>query len=180
MKTVKVLFLIAFLSGCGSTTLVEPRTFDLGLNAPSVQLPPVRVGLVRAVAPFDGTDMHYRLAFRNLAEIGSYANSRWAAAPPEMMRKQILRGAAEKTGRCVMDVEIQEFTQVFSSKEASEARIELRATLSHVGGITSRGLTITEPNAGPEAATGAAALARAADRAVGELGTWIAEQAGCR
>jgi cholesterol transport system auxiliary component len=137
------------------------------------------MGLVRAVAPFDSTDMHYRLAFRNAAEIAAFANSRWAATPGEMLRKQILRGAGERTGGCMLDLEIQEFTQVFSAEKASEARIELRAALSRPGTHVSRGFTVSEPNAGPYAATGAGAFARAADRAIGELARWISTQPGC-
>lgn len=179
MKTVRMLLLAAALGGCGGTALVEPRTFDLGLNAPSAPVPPVRVGFVRAAVPFESTDMHYRLAFRNAAEIAAYANSRWAASPPELLRKQLLRGAGEKAGPCQLDLEIQEFTQVFSSETASEARIELRALLSLPAGSLSRTLTVTEPGAGPDAAAGAGAFARAADRAIGEIGRWIASYKDC-
>ena len=180
MRNFGISILFAGLCGCGGATLQEPRTFDLGLNAPSVPVPPVRIGLVRAVAPFDGADMHYRLAFRNPAEIAAFASSRWAASPAEMLRKQILRGAGDKAGRCVIYIEIQEFTQVFASKEASDARVELRASLANPAGNASRGLTIVEANAGPEAASGVAALARAVDRAIGEIGRWIASQPDCR
>jgi cholesterol transport system auxiliary component len=138
------------------------------------------MGLVRAVAPFDSTDMHYRLAFRNAAEIAAFANSRWAASPAEMLRKQILRGVREGAGRCVLDLEVQEFSQVFSAEKASEARVELRASLSLPTANFARTLTVSEPNAGADATAGAAALARAVDRAIGELTSWISAQAPCR
>ncbi|HXR57897.1 MAG TPA: hypothetical protein VN747_01130 [Burkholderiales bacterium] len=168
-----------FLAGCGGAAVQEPKTFDLGLNPPSAQLPPVRLGLVRAVAPFDGTEMHYRLAFRNAAEIASFAASTWAASPAELLRKQIVRGSGDKSGRCLLDVEVQEFTQVFASKDSSEARIELRASLTLPSGGFSKMLAVSEPNAGADAASGAGAFARAADRALGELGRWIATQPAC-
>lgn len=177
----KRFFLFALiLGGCGGTVAPDPKTFDLGLNPPSAPLPAVRVGLVRAVAPFDGPDMHYRLAFRNAAEIAAFANSRWAASPAEMLRKQMLRGAGDG-GRCVLEVEIQEFSQVFSEAGASDARIELRAwAKSDAGRLASSGWVVTEPNAGPDAASGAAAFARAADKAIAGIGRWLAAQAGCR
>jgi cholesterol transport system auxiliary component len=121
--------------------------------------------------------MQYRLAYRDAAEIAAFANSRWAATPAEMLRKQLLRAANERLGRCIVEVEIQEFTQVFSARDASEARVDLRAWVR--GGAT-RSWTLTEPNAGANAASGAAAFARAANRAVGELGGWIAAQPDCR
>lgn len=179
MRMFKVLFLVAFLSGCGGTALVEPRAFDLGLNAPGTSLPPVRLGMVRAVAPFDSIDMHYRLAFRNPAEIAAFANSRWAASPAEMMRKQLLRAGSDKSGRCVMDVEIQEFTQVFAAKESSDARIELRASLSLPGRNFSKIVAVSEANAGPDAPSGTGAFARAADRAIGELAGWVRSITDC-
>ena len=168
---------VIFLLGCAGSTAVDPRSYDLGLTPPSAALPPARIGSVRAVAPFDSNDMHYRLAYRDAAEIGFFANSRWAASPPEMLRKQLLRASGDRAGRCAVDVEIQEFSQVFSAKDASEARIELRAG---VRGGGARGWSLSEPNAGADAAAGAAAFARAANRAVGELGAWIGAQPECR
>ncbi len=125
--------------------------------------------------------MQYRLAYRNAAELATFANSRWAAPPAELLRKQLLRTAHEKPGKCTLDLEIQEFTQVFSARETSDARIELRGWLG-AGGTraVSRGWSIVEPNAGADAVSGAAAFARAADRAIGELGGWIAAQPDCR
>ena len=174
--------LVFLLAGCGGAAAPEPRSFDLGLSAPGTALPAARIGSVRAVAPFESTEMQYRLAYRDAAEIAAFANSRWAATPAELFRKQMLRAASEQAGKCILDVEIQEFTQVFASKDASEARVELRAWLGAGGSraMVSRGWSVIEPNAGPDAVSGAAALARAANRAIGELGGWIAAQSGCR
>ena len=178
-RNVWVLFLL--LAGCGGAAAPEPRTFDLGLAAPGTAFPAVRIATVRAVAPFEANDMQYRLAYRSAAEIAVFATSRWAATPAEMLRKQLLRAANEKAGKCSLDVEIQEFTQVFSAKEASDARIELRAWLAtSTSRVATRGWSVVEPNAGADAVSGAAAFARAADRAIGELGGWVAAQPDCR
>jgi len=179
------LFLVALLNACGGgTTTTEPRSLDLGLAPSGTALPPVRIASVRAVTPFESTDMQYRLAYRNAAEIAAFANSRWAASPAELLRKQLMRAANDNQGKCVLEVEIQEFTQVFSAKETSEARIELRAWLGATGAratsVATRGWSVVEPNAGADATAGAAAFARAANRAIGELGGWIAAQAACR
>ena len=174
--TLSTLAAILLLSGCGGAAAPEPRSYDLGLDAPAAKLPPLRIGSVRAVAPFDGTDMQYRLAYRNASEVAAYAGSRWAATPAEMFRKQLQRAAAE-SGKCTLAVEIQEFTQVFSAKDASEARLELRASLSSGA---ARQFSVAEANAGADAVDGAAALARASNRLIGEIGSWIGAQAGCR
>lgn len=172
------LALLLLLAGCGGGPAPEPRSYDLGLAAPGAKLPGVRVGAVRAVSPFDSTDMQYRLAYRDRAEIAAYANSRWAATPAELMRKQLLRASAEGVAKCALEVEIQEFSQVFAAKDASEARLELHARLAPAG--VHRIIAIVEPNAGPDAPAGAAALSRAADRAVGELDAWVSSQPACR
>ena len=180
MRRPGILILILFLGGCGGAAAPEPRTFDLGLNAPTAKLPAVRIGSVRAVAPFEGTEMHYRLAWRNASEIAAFANSRWAASPPELLRKQLLRATGDGSGRCSLEIEVHEFTQVFASKEASEARVEIRVSLTHAAGIASRGMTIVELKGGLDAAAGAAAFARAVDRVIGEISGWVAAQPGCR
>lgn len=173
--------LLAAVVGCGGNAAAPaPRTFDLGLGAPGVRLPALRVTSLRAVAPFDGVQMHYRLAWRHPSELADYAHSRWAAAPAELIRKQLLRAAGEGTARCGLEIELQEFTQVFASREASEARIELRASLANPAArIATRGVTIVEPGAGPDAASGAAAMARAAERVLGDLAAWVGTQPGC-
>lgn len=177
---IATLVLSLALAACGGAAPPEPRSFDLGLEAPASKLPPVRVAAVRAVAPFEGNDMHYRLGYRNAAEIAPFANSRWSASPAELLRKQLLRAASDRGGKCALEVEVQEFTQLFSAKEASEARLELRAWLVGASGrIASRGWSVSEPNAGADAERGAAAMARAANRAVGEIARWISTEKDC-
>jgi cholesterol transport system auxiliary component len=175
-KTVVAFAFVSILAGCGGAVAPEPRTYDLGLEPPAAKLAGVRNSTVRGIAPFDGTDMQYRLAYRNAAEVATFANSRWAATPAEMFRKQLQRAATEG-GRCTLSVDIQEFTQVFSAQGASDARMELRASLSTGA---SRQFTVSESGAGADAVTGAAALARASNRAIGELAAWVGAQPGCR
>lgn len=174
--------LLIALAGCGGNAAAPaPRTFDLGIGAPGVRLPALRVTSLRAVAPFDGVQMVYRLAWRHPSELADYAHSRWAAPPAELIRKQLLRAAGEGPAKCGLEIELQEFTQVFASKEASEARIELRASLenSSAARIATRGVTIVEPGAGGDAASGAAAMARAVERVLGDLAAWVGAQPGC-
>lgn len=181
MRARAALLLAVALAGCGGSAAVPaPRTFDLGLAAPAMKFPALRGVSVRAVAPFDGVEMQYRLAWRHASELADYANSRWAAPPGEMLRRQLLRAAGEGAGKCALEIELHEFTQVFASKEASEARIELRAALTNTAArVAARGIAVTEPGAGPDAASGAAAMARAAERAVKELAGWVTAQPGC-
>jgi cholesterol transport system auxiliary component len=184
-RTLAFLATLALLAGCGgaSNAPPAPRSFDFGIAPLSAQLPPVHLTTVRAAAPFDGTEMLYRLAWRDGAEVAAFAHSRWAAPPPELVRRRLLR-ALPVTGNppCGLALELHEFTQVFASKEASEARLEMRALLVNSNGtrVASRSVSVIEPNAGADAPAGAAALGRATDRALAELGAWISSQPACR
>jgi cholesterol transport system auxiliary component len=181
MRRVAGLLLFIALAGCGGNAAdVAPRTFDLGFAAPAVKFPALRAASVRGVPPFDDVQMHYRLAWRHSSELAEYAQNRWAAPPAELLRKQLLRATGEGVGKCGLEIELQEFTQVFSSKEASDARIELRASLTNAAArVASRGVTVVEPGAGSDAVSGAAAMARASERVVKELAAWVTTQPAC-
>ena len=171
----------AALASCASSA-GPVKTYDLGLDAPKSALPALRSVSVRAAMPFDGIDMYYRLAWRDGAEIAPFAQSRWAAPPADLLRKQVLRALPSSSAApCALELEMQDFSQVFSAKESSEARLELRALLGTTAGrVASRSVLVSEANAGVNAASGAAALSRAVGRAIAELGGWIAAQPGCK
>lgn len=145
-----------------------------------MHLAAVRVGPVRATAPFDSLDMHYRLAYRNPAELLAYVQTRWAATPAELYRKRLLRAVPPGAARCALEVELHEITQVFGARESSEALLELRARVADGSGqLGERMFRIVQPGAGTGAPEGAVAMAKAADRSIGELAAWIGSLPGC-
>lgn len=180
MKTGAALLVLAVLAGCaGNAVESTPRTFDLGIAPPAAKLPALRVA-ARAFGPFDTNQMYYRLAWRNQSELADYALSYWSAPPADLLRKQVLRAAGEGVGKCTLEIEVQEFTQVFTSKDASEARVEARFSLSNgTARLASRGLAVREPNAGVDASSGALAMSRATERLMQELAGWVSRQAAC-
>lgn len=173
--------LVGACAGTGGSPPV-PRSYDLGIAAPAAQLPPIRIAAVRAATPFESDEMRYRLAWRDPSELASYANSRWAAPPAELLRKQLLRASPPDAGaRCALEIEVQEFSQVFVSRDAGEARIELRATLWNANErVAARGWNVSEPAQGADAPAGVAAFARAAERVIAVLAEWISAQSACR
>lgn len=181
MKRAALIVAAILAGGCATGAGLSPHAFDLGIGAPAARIPAVRVAQVRAAAPFDGVEMHYRLAWRNASELASFARSRWAAPPAELLRKQLLRAVGDGVAKCGLEIELQEFSQVFGSPAESEARIELRAALAGAKGrVAARGWSLSEPNGGADAAGGAAALVRATDRLTGEIAAWVSAQPDCR
>ncbi len=176
---------LAALAGCagpGPKGTPPARNFDLGTSVPASRLTNVRLGLVRAVEPFESLDMIYRLAYRDGAEVSSYTESRWAAPPAVMLRTRLARATEPTSGaHCTLDIELLEFSQVFDTRETSMAMIEVRAVLSDAAArVSARSLRVTQEGAGNAASGGASALVRAADRLIADLGAWAAQQAVCR
>jgi cholesterol transport system auxiliary component len=181
MKRIALALAMFLVAACaGTNDAGVPRTYDFGLDAPSSKLAGLRVGVVRAAAPFDTTDMLYRLAFRDPAELLAFAESRWAATPAILLQRRIARASSGAPATCSVDLELTELSQVFSAPEASEVVLEGRATLV-VGTkrVGERMFRVVGADAGRNAAGGVQAVARAADRLIVELAAWAAAAAPC-
>jgi len=85
------------------------------------------------------------------------------------------------TPHCALDIELQEFTQVYSAENSSSARLELVATLdTPSNGSRTLALRLSEEGGGSSAAQGASAMRRAVARAVDDLAKWVDGVAACR
>lgn len=172
------------LAGCaggGGSSNPGHAYYDLGIDAPQARMPALELREVRALQPFDGVAMHYRLAYQDGAEVAAFSHARWAAPPAELLRRQLARATRPGAPRCTLEIEIQEFSQVFEAKDGSTALLEMVARLAAPGkpGET-RMLRVSEPDAGSNAAQGANAMRRAVARAVAQLADWIGAVAACR
>ena len=152
MRSAAGLAALALPSCGGNAADPAPRALDLGLSPPSATFPALRRDApgasVRRRADATGW-------LGGIRRARGYAHSQWAAPPSELLRKRVLRSAGEGVGKCLLELEVQEFTQVFTSKETSEARIEARVALTNGQlRLASRGVAIVEPGAGSEASSG--------------------------
>jgi cholesterol transport system auxiliary component len=137
-----------------------------------------RLALEVTAAPWlDGQGIDYRLAYGDPLRRGQYADSRWAAPPAlllaQQLRRQIGFAAADSvTAACVLRVELQEFSQVFTLPSASQG--VLQGQISLIDGkrrlIAGRAVGIERSAREPDAAGGVQALVEAS----GELGRQIA------
>jgi cholesterol transport system auxiliary component len=132
---------------------------------------------VSAAAWLDGQGIDYRLAYGDPLRRGQYADSRWAAPPAQLLAQQLRRrfGFAAADGvaaACVLRVELQEFSHVFTLPSTSQG--VLQGQISLIDGkrrlIAGRAVGIERPAREPDAAGGVQALVEAS----GELGRQIA------
>ncbi len=79
----------------------------------------------------------------------------------------------------LLRVELEEFSQVFDSPQASRGVAHARATLVRGGRALAaqKNFVVEKPAPGADAAGGAQALAAAADQLVGEILAWAAQAA---
>ncbi len=133
---------------------------------------------VDVVAPtwLDVPAMQYRLAYADPARRASFIESRWAAPPPELLQQVLRRqlsGAESRgaPGPCRLQIEVDEFVQVFDSPQSSSGLIELRAALLARADapVARKTFRASRPAQSADARGGVAALAAA----TGDLATAI-------
>ena len=181
ISSVLALVIAVGLGGCAGGGGPSEHRYDLGIEAPAARMPALELGEVRALRPFDSVSMYYRLAYRDNAELAKFAQSRWVAPPPELLRKQVARAIRPGTPHCTLEIELQEFSQVFSAENSSSARLEFVATLKPPdGGSRTLALRVSEGGGGASAAQGVGAMRRAVARAMDELAGWVDGVAACR
>lgn len=189
--------LLALLLGAcslGPAQKETAATYDLGAPAAaSANVPRIRASLlvhgIAAPSWLDSQAIVYRLNFQDAARQQVYAGSRWAA-PPAALLAQRLRGqlAAASDGGILgladgaradyaLRVELEDFSQVFDTADASRVVIVARASIVNV---TRRVLhaqktfTIEKPAASANAAGGVQALSAASGELVDAVAAWTA------
>lgn len=199
MRYYKLLFLwgfIVLLGGCalGPDKRDAPMVFDLGappvLNSAKAQ----RVNASLMAAPvaaspwLDTTNIYYRFAQRNAIQPDAYAQHRWTQSPAVMITERmrarlamVTRGVVTPLDGAKTDyalrVELEDFSQVFTSEQASQVHTRLRASL--VDGNTrvlraQKTFAASRP-AEPNAPGAARALASATDAVIEEMTAWVIE-----
>lgn len=177
-----------FLAACGvNPPAGDSVQFDFGSSSAGGSAWPVSPGMVdvQAASWLAGPAMYYRLAYADPLRRQSYAASRWAAAPAELLESALRRrlAAAEQGARgsaCRLQLVLDEFEQRFDDARSSQAVIEVRAQLVPARGgdaLAHRGFRLAKPATTADARGGAVA-ARDAVQALGDdLGRWLADLA---
>jgi len=187
-----ILMLTGWLAaGCISVTSEPDSPYDLGplpatdLTLPR-PLPALSMAEPRAMAWTEARSMTYRLAYINEQQMHRYANSRWTM-PPVLLLSPRLKSRLAQSGAMVLSaadsavdmpvlqIDVDDFTQVFSSTTQSEGRIVVRASLFKGRALIAQKTFSQQKTASSSnAAGGAQALAMASDALVADMMAWLA------
>ena len=185
-------------------TLPAPAT---ATALPAARLPTLALADVQSVGLSDNsTAVLYRLAYTDARQLRPYQQARWAMPPAQLVqqalrtqlgeRRAVLnaddalaaaRGGAGTTAATaagmgslptVLRVELEEFSQVFSSASASAGLVRLRATLVEPTAdgeklLGQRLFTAQVPAPSADAAGGTRALADATAQAAQGVSQWV-------
>lgn len=202
----KALFYVLLLGLGGCTALQAPPSravfdFGPGPTAPSASADRQAAGAVLVLdrvqtrAAWEGTAMHYRLAYSDAQQLRPYAQARWSMAPAELLHQRVReqlgtsrtvlgdgQGVAAPDGSLRLALELEEFSQVFDDAQHSAGLVRVQATLvqRHSGGerwLAQRSFAVQRPSASPDASGGAQALRAATDALAAELSAWLQAQA---
>jgi len=137
---------IGVLSACSGNAAIQRQQYDFGLPAtPAVANASSRlqVGLadIQVVPALDGNAMWYRLQYDNAQQLKAYAQARWSMPPAQLLAQrlkiqmlasgtQITSASDGITTQPVLRVELDEFSQVFTTSTNSHAQINARVVLS--------------------------------------------------
>lgn len=185
-RLVSMLAATLLLAACGGNLrTAEVARYDLGRLAGSWggSRVPVAAVEVRAASWLAGPAMHFRLAYSEPLRRQSYAESRWAAPPAELLEaflaRRILFGQPDSGARgCRLQLVLDELEQRFDDPQNSTLVLDVRATLTPARGgevLSKRAFQIHKAAAAPTASAGVAAAGEAARALADELGRWLTE-----
>lgn len=192
------------LGGCTALPQSPTRAllYDFGpgaLTMPSAHAQPplsaVVLAEVQAASQSDAsTAVWYRLAYADAGQLRPYQLARWSLPPAQLFEQElraalgqrhvVLRATDARTTTpattVVLRVQLEEFSQVFSSPSESVGLVRLRATAAVPGPqgnqrLSQRLFMVQQPANSADAAGGTRALAQASAQAAQALAQWLQE-----
>jgi cholesterol transport system auxiliary component len=180
------IFAGVLLAACGGNVrTTEIAQYDLGnlTGAWSGSRLPIALVEVQASSWLSEPAMHFRLAYAEPLRRQSYAESRWAAPPAELLeaflKRRIVFGQPDFIGAgCRLQLVVDELEQRFEDPQKSQVVLEVRALLTPLRGaemLSKRAFLIHQPATTATARGGVAAAGDAARVLADDLGGWLDE-----
>jgi cholesterol transport system auxiliary component len=191
LRTLIVLAATLFLAACaGNGRQDEAGRYDFGGLAGPWEPPGISIGAVEVQASswLAGSAMEYRLGYADATRRYSYADSRWAAPPAELLERFLTRRIVFRqpdfTGAgCRLRFELDDLTQDFEDARSSRINLEVSAVLTPAHGdglLSKRAFQIRTAAPTPDARGGVQATRDAVQALAGEINAWLAEVARSR
>jgi cholesterol transport system auxiliary component len=195
--------IILLLSGCAITPQIDAplAVYNFGLqhtpdtskstNPFPIKSPSLLIADATSPIWLDSQAIQYRLTYNNPMQLYSYANSRWAATPATMLTLQVRNYMLSEKGNAVikpsdgaqadymLQIELNEFSQVFETIDSSNAVIRLNASLIKRKTrllIAQRNFSVQQKASTTDAAGAVKALAEASNQLTKKLGNWIIQE----
>ena len=141
---------------------------------------------VTSPTALDSAALVYRLAYTDVQQLRAYSLARWSMPPAQLVQLRVrntlgARGpvlaAADGVAPWRLQLELEEFSQVFESPERSAGVVRLRVTLLHKEQWVGQQVFSASVSAtAQDAIGGVRALAAATDDAVAQMDGWVAQQ----
>jgi cholesterol transport system auxiliary component len=175
------------LAACGANNVrtSELARYDFGELAGGGSASPVPLAAVdvQAASWLAGPAMHFRLAYAEPLRRQSYAESRWAAPPAELLeaflkRRMVFAQPDFSGAGCRLQLVLDELEQRFDAPQSSSAVLEVRALLTPLHGaeiMSKRAFQIRKPAPVSTARGGVAATRDAVQALAVDLGLWLDE-----
>ena len=192
-----LIFVVA-LGACSAPRGVTTAVYDFGPGVVEPQpqnrmapLPLLVMADVQAPLALEGSAVLYRLNYTDGQLLRPYAQARWSMPPAQLLRQQLRatlsaqrpilnanEGGPSPAGALVLRMELEEFSQLFDSPQASRGVLRVRATLLRAGPggeslVAQRTVVASSPAPTPDAAGGVRALTVAAQSAITQLDDWV-------
>ena len=174
------------LAGCSVGPKPQPPvgSYDFGLatgNAPRLTLKNIAQIEVGAPRWLDGVNLYYRLGYAEIAQPRAYTQTKWVMPPANLVEvrlkeRAVAGGALVGANGPVLKVELDEFSQLFTSATTSKGVLRARVTLMNGReALRQKSFAFEEPAASADGPGGAAALKRAAEGFVDAVLAWAGE-----
>lgn len=195
--------LAVLLAGCASIVdkPVRPTLYDFGPLAATTSgetrlaQAPLVLADIEAAGALEGSPILYRLGYADGHQLRSYAQARWSAPPPQLLRQRLRErlghervvlnlgesAALAREGGAqphVLRIELEEFSHFFETPDRSHGSVRLRATLlqnTPAGErlMGQRSIAVQRPAPTPDANGGVRALTLATDAAAAQISQWL-------
>ncbi len=188
------IFCLILTAGCAVRERPPaPVPYDFGAgplaaapSPPTAALPALALASVQAPAALDGTAVLYRLAYADAQQLRAYAQARWTMPPAQLLLQRLRERLSQQRAVLnpgegaprVLQIELEEFSQVFAAPDQSTGLLRLRATVLQASPsgerlVAQRSVVVQRPAPSADAPGGVRALTAATDAAVQEISQWL-------